>query len=158
MLNFDLSKKATVFLPLARRTSSSLLMPTGSARTPLPSMTAIVLSWLRRISSTCALRIFFKGKMSARVRTGPKISVWTTSLNFGDVLLPKSELFINSEDILSNRQRGHSVGIMRDATELRRALSGGERFPPFSTPGLGVQCSPVHHVSGALCEIGRAHV
>ena len=87
------------------------------------------------------------------VHTGSEVSVWSTGLNLGDILLPKSKLLIKSEYILSDRQRGHSVGIMRNTTEAVCALSGGEGFPPLGTPDLGVQGSPDHHVCGALYAV-----
>ena len=88
------------------------------------------------------------------VRTGSEIAIWSTGLDLCNVLLPKAKLFVNSEYVLSDRQRGHSVGVMRDTAEFIRALSSGEGFPPIGTTVFGVKGSPIHHVSGALCAIG----
>ena len=51
LLSFDLSKCDAGTRSFANLTSSALLIPCGSARTPLRSMTAIVLSLDKRISS-----------------------------------------------------------------------------------------------------------
>ena len=45
---------------------------------------------------------FSMEKFLERMHTGSEVSIRTTSLNLGDVLLSKSELFVNSEHILSN--------------------------------------------------------
>ena len=145
LLNLDLSKLATGTLSLARRTSSPRLIPAGSARTPLPSMTAIVLSELSKISS-----MFVREGTIARetcIRTRAEISIcqtlirttlWskqgsltrTTSLDLGHVFLPETELLVDTQHVLSDRQRGHSIRVVRHTTKVLSALASGERLPP----------------------------
>ncbi len=99
-----------------------------------------------------------------------------TGLDLRDVLLPQAELLVDTEQVLSDGQRGHAVDVVRDTAEQRRALAGGERLPPrLSTAVTRMYCSsqsattngvghheiltrrPVHEVSGTLCGQVRLH-
>ena len=98
----------------------------------------------------------------------------SSGLHLRDILLSQPKLFIDSKHKLSNRQRGHSICVMRHTSDFLCTLSGGERLPP----SLGTtitsmyyrkafvqryatsmkECrkeltgSPVHHISCALFQ------
>ena len=58
----------------------------------------------------------------------------SSGLHLRDILLPQPKLFIDSKHILSNRQRGHSIRVMRHTSDSLCALSGCERLPPSLGP------------------------
>ena len=147
-----MSKKPTGLRSFARRMSSSRLMPTGSWRTPLPSMIAIVLSELSRISS-------IKPRQRRRRRFGtnhtysnqdrrlskcmsatslrddiPARRTRTTGLHLRDVLLPQAELLVDTKYVLADGQGGHAVNVVRNTPKQLRALASGERLPHVSAP------------------------
>jgi hypothetical protein len=61
---------------------------------------------------------------------GTEVSVGATDLDLGNVLLGQSVSSVESEKVLSNRQRGHTIDVVRDTTQGRGALSGSERLRP----------------------------
>ena len=107
---------------------------------------------------------------------GSKITVGSTDLNLGDVLLGETVGSVETEQVLSNGQRGHSVDVVGDTTESRSALPGGEglrgdcqsgedqrvvskakrsnrvatHLPPRGVPLSGVETSPVHETGSVL--------
>ena len=48
---------------------------------------------------------------------GSEITVGSTDLNLGDVLLGETVGSVETEQVLSNGQRGHSVDVVGDTTE-----------------------------------------
>ena len=106
------------------------------------------------------------------IASGREKHTRSSSLHLRDILLPQPKLFINSEHILSDRQRSHSIRVMWNTSDGLCALSGGERLPPSLSATIAsvhyrkvivqrcatsmkecrkeLTCSPVHHVSCAL--------
>ena len=123
-------------------------MPTGSWRTPLPSMIAIVLSELSRISSikprqrrrrrfgtnhTYSNRDHRLSECMSATNSQDDISARrtrATSLHLRDVLLPQAELLVDTKHVLADGQGGHAVDVVRNTAEQLRALASGERLPP----------------------------
>ena len=63
----------------------------------------------------------------------------TASLHLRDVLLPQSELLVDTQHILTDGERRHAVDIVWDTTKQFCTLPGGERLPPrISTTSTGV--------------------
>lgn len=63
----------------------------------------------------------------------------TTSLYLGNILLAETKLTVDTDDVLSDGTRSHSVGIVGNTTESCGTLASGERLPP----GLGATSTGV---------------
>lgn len=132
---------------LARRVSSVRSSPSGSWSVPLPSMIAIVLSLESKISSAPRSATTTAGREG---RTRAKISVRSTSLHLGHLLLLEPQLSVDPRRVASYAETGHAKGVVRDSAVGGRSLAGRERLPPRRTTLARVRGSPVHHVRRAL--------
>jgi hypothetical protein len=56
----------------------------------------------------------------------------------------------DTQDVLSDRERGHTVSVVGDTTESLGGFTSRERLPPRSTSRSSVVGSPVHEVGGVL--------
>jgi len=66
--------------------------------------------------------------------TGTKIAIRATSLDLCDILLAQTKLFVETEDVLPDGDRSHSIRVMRNATESGGRLARRERLPPRVCP------------------------
>lgn len=80
---------------------------------------------------------------------GTKITVRTTGLHLADGGGINVELAVNALNILSHTERGHTIGIVRNATEAR-ALSSEEGLPPRCATNTSVLGGPVDKAGGVL--------
>jgi hypothetical protein len=107
-------------------------------------MTAIVLSELSKISS---VQVNFrqypqlqKGKFE--IHTGTKVAIRSACLDLCYIFLSQAKLLVEPEDVLSDRYRGHTIRIVRDAAETRSTLARRERLPPrVCTARASVDCN-----------------
>ena len=92
-----------------------------------------------------------------------EVAVRTARLDLGDVLFPQTELAVDAEDVLPDRQAGHAERVVRDAAQLLGALARREaapsarptsptdaRLPEDGAALAGVHRGPVHHIGRAL--------
>lgn len=84
---------------------------------------------------------------------GAEITIGATGLQLPNGRRVDIQLTVDTEDILANRQSGHAVGIVRDASQLG-ALAGEEGLPPWGATLPCVFRGPVDQVGSVLV---RAH-
>lgn len=81
---------------------------------------------------------------------GSEISIGTTGLEFGDILLSETVSLEYTVDVLSDRERGHTVSVVRDTAKGFGRFTSGERLPPRRRPSTSVVSSPVHELGSVL--------
>lgn len=81
---------------------------------------------------------------------GTKVTIGTTSLELGNILLVETVGLEDTDNVLANRCRGHTISVVRNTTELLSRFACGERLPPRSVSRTGVLGSPVHKVGSVL--------
>lgn len=70
-----------------------------------------------------------------------QIRTRSSSLNLCDILLPEAELLVDSQYVLTNRQRSHAIGVMWYTTKGLCALSSSEGLPPsFGATVTSMHC------------------
>jgi len=62
--------------------------------------------------------------------TGPQVTIRATGLHLGNILFPESKFTIYTKDVLSDGQRGHSIGVVWNTTQVLCTLSSSEWLPP----------------------------
>ena len=70
------------------------------------------------------------------MRTGTQITIRASRLDLCDVLFAQAELLVDSEYVLSDRNRSHAICVVRDTTESGGRLACGEGLPPVIRPTL----------------------
>ena len=80
---------------------------------------------------------------------GTEITIRTTGLDLGALLLLEAELLDAADDVTVDGGSGHTESIVGDTTERRR-LTGGECAPVRVAALLGVEGSPLHDTSGTF--------
>jgi hypothetical protein len=101
------------------------------------------------------------------MRTGTQIPIRASRLDLCYVFFAQTELLIDSEDVLPDRNRSHAICVVRDTAESGSRLACRERLPPLICPALASvdyklldcplahakrsrTCGPVHHISRSL--------
>jgi hypothetical protein len=84
------------------------------------------------------------------MRTGTQITIRASRLDLCDVFFAQAELLVDSEDIMSDRNRSHAICVVRDTTESGSRLACREGLPPLICPTIAsvdynlLDCSLLH--------------
>lgn len=81
---------------------------------------------------------------------GTEITIGTTSLELGNILLVETVGLEDTDNVLTDRRRSHTISIVRDTTKFLSRLASGERLPPWSISGTSMFSCPVHKVGSVL--------
>lgn len=66
-------------------------------------------------------------------------------MHLGNILFTEAEMFVNSQDILPDRDRGHAVSIVRHTTQSVGTLASSEGHPPrVGAALLGMDCKQTY--------------
>ena len=70
------------------------------------------------------------------MRTGTQIAIRASRLDLCDVFFAQAELLVDSEDVLPDRNRSHTICVVRDTAECGSRLACRERLPKVICPTL----------------------
>lgn len=70
------------------------------------------------------------------MRTGTQVAIRASRLDLCYVFFAQTELLVDSEDVLPDRNRSHAICVVRDTAESGSRLACREGFPPIVCPTL----------------------